>query len=77
MNIKFYPERETMIAVLKAEIPIKIDFDSGDNEKLKKLWDVFQAIKEKHPEVKERNETIVKYVGEVLMRLKDNELKGE
>jgi len=71
MKIKFYPERETMITILKAEIPFKIDFDSGDEEKLKKLWDIFQNLKKTVPDKKERNETIVKYVGQVL---KDNEL---
>lgn len=68
----FYPPRDTMIAILRKEMPFKINFDSGDAETVEHIWDLWQSIVKKTPDKEKRDIKLIEYLKEVLT---EDELK--
>lgn len=64
--VNFYPDRDVMIDVLIEELPIEMDYASGDDSQLCLLWDKYQEMKAKYPDKEERDKRILVGVMEVL-----------
>lgn len=61
MSIKFYPERDLMIDIMKRDIPLRINFNDCDNE-IKKCWDAFQSLRKTIPEDELRNSGLIGHI---------------
>lgn len=80
-TLNFYPSRDTMIDILRADMPFKINFESGIAEDLEGLWDLYQRILKKIPDKAKRDMVIVEsvktiLVGDALKQFNDN-VKGD